>query len=485
LGRPFPGRPTRRQLLLGGAASLLLAGCDDSSVQGSAKVTPAGAATKYTIDELFAAPSFYVAHRGSGDNWAEHTLQAYSHAAELGVKAIEISVNATRDGVLVCHHDTTLLRTTGHDLAIAQLTWSELSDHLVDARKWLGPSAQPQPIPRLDEVLELLGGSHVLFLEDKQGTNTTALLDRMDQQQGSQERFIWKQWVAAQQYRLARSRGYRTWGYFNRDLLGKPDRYVKELDYVGVHHSATDTQIEKLVDFGKPVIAWEVHTRAMRDRMARLGVSGYMCSNVPYVTRSDAAAQADTFGSGLRAAGDLPWSTDRGWGVQPGFDPLSQALTVRGEGVQSYVMGSMAPIVADTYTLATEMRWPDGLPGERDHGGIAFGQKDDQAYRVRVPSAQGGYHAILRTNGLLELFERAPGVVDATSLGVVKTDEVQAGQWVGLQVSVSPSKIIVRREGAERWAVTVDNSHYRGGYFSLCKNYRSDLPVQFRAVTVT
>lgn len=446
---------------------------------------PTGATTTHTIDELFSARSFYVAHRGSGDNWPEHTMQAYSRSAELGLKAIEVSVNATRDGVLVCHHDTTLLRTTGHDLAIAELTFEELQAHLVDARRWLGPAAQPQPIPRLDDVFERLASTRVLFVEDKQGTNATALLDLMDRQPASTEHLIWKQWAAAKQYRLARSRGYRTWGYFNRDLLSRPDRYADELDYVGVHHSASDAQIEKLVGFGKPVIGWEVHTRAMRDRMARLGVRGFMCSNVPYVMRSDPASQADTFASGLRAAGDLPWTTDRGWDVQPGFDPLSQALIMDGEGTRSYVMGSMAPVVAASYTLSAELRWPDTTPAARDHAGIAFGQEDDRAYRVRIPSAVGGYHTILRANGLLELYVRAPGVADATNLATVKTDQVQAGQWVALQVVVTPTQITVRRQGAEHWVVTARDERYRGGYFSLCKNYAGELPVQFRAVTIT
>ena len=67
----------------------------------------------FTVASLLAAPSFFVAHRGSGDNWPEHTMRAYKGSAAAGLKAIEVSVSATSDGVLVCHHDLNTQRVTG------------------------------------------------------------------------------------------------------------------------------------------------------------------------------------------------------------------------------------------------------------------------------------------------------------------------------------------------------------------------------------
>src|SRR6478735_7476996 len=101
---------SRRDLLVLGGSALLLAGCSTVG-QGPSRPT-AGSATPepytgptHTVDSLVSTTPFFIAHRGSGDNWAEHTMEAYSEAVALGAKAIEVSVNATKDGVLICHHD--------------------------------------------------------------------------------------------------------------------------------------------------------------------------------------------------------------------------------------------------------------------------------------------------------------------------------------------------------------------------------------------
>jgi glycerophosphoryl diester phosphodiesterase len=58
-----------------------------------------------------AAP-LVVAHRGSSDLVAEHTLAAYEQAIIDGADAVECDVRLTRDGHLVCVHDRRLERTS-------------------------------------------------------------------------------------------------------------------------------------------------------------------------------------------------------------------------------------------------------------------------------------------------------------------------------------------------------------------------------------
>jgi glycerophosphoryl diester phosphodiesterase len=53
-----------------------------------------------------------VAHRGSSDVLAEHTLAAYEQAIIEGADAVECDVRLTRDGHLVCFHDRRLDRTS-------------------------------------------------------------------------------------------------------------------------------------------------------------------------------------------------------------------------------------------------------------------------------------------------------------------------------------------------------------------------------------
>lgn len=478
-----PRTLTRRQLLGAGASAFFLAACGPE--QRPLTVTPPVPTGSATVSELMGAQEITIAHRGSYDNFAEHTMDAYQRSVEAGALAIEVSVNATSDGVLVCHHDKDTTRWADKTVTIADTTYAELEAILVDPRAWLGPSAKLQPIPKLQDVLDAFAGSRVIFLEDKQGTNTEALLDLMDRYPDGKEHFVWKQWAGAGQYAAAKQRGYRRWGYYTLDILDQLDEYADRFDYLGVPSEATDDQVKQVVKVGKPVIAWEVHTRSMLERLRGLGVQGVMCSNIPYVTGTKALATTDSFSTGLRAAGDLPWTTSKGVTYQPAFDVLTSSITVAQQGVQSYSMGSMCPVERTTYTLSVDLRWPDDLPERNQHAGLAFGMADDRAYRVLVESEVAGYHVIIRPNGSVELYSRPAGEVSGTRLGQVATADPEAGEWVSIQVLVSPERILVSRKGPSTWRFEVEDASYRGGYFSLCKNYPTEVPVQFREISVS
>ncbi|MET0861430.1 MAG: glycerophosphodiester phosphodiesterase family protein [Microbacterium sp.] len=436
-----------------------------------------------TVSGLLALAPFYIAHRGSGDNWPEHTATAYRNAAAAGAQAIEISVNATSDGVLVCHHDPNTLRLTGVDREIGRTSWAELSELKNDAREWLGPRAPLEPIPRLSDVLDLIAADHVIFIEDKQGTNTKALLDVMDSYPESTKHFVWKQWAGAHQQEAAKQRGYKTWGYFSPDDE-ITEEVVEGFDYLGVHHTATDDVISELVATGKPVIAWEVHYRSVRDRLSALGVVGMMCSNIPYVTSATALAAQDSFATGMRNAGDLPWTVDLGWKPQPQIIADTGTVVLDYPDLQSYLMGSLAPIDASNFEISFRLRWPKKLPAATQHAGIAFGLEDDRPYRVGVPSGSSGYHAVLRANGSLELFVRAKGETEGTMLGAVQTPAPAAGEWIDLVVSVGEARVAISRDRNLSWEAAANDDAYRGGYFWLCKNYAEPIAVEYSSVVV-
>lgn len=481
---PSPYRLDRRHFLLMGGSTLLLTACRPQAADLSVPAAAPGPLPQstYTIDDLFSTAPFYIAHRGSGDNWVEHTFDAYENSVRVGAKAIEVSVNATADGVLICHHDRSTKRVTGEDLIVAETDWADIAELQVDARQWLGPAADTQPFALLEDVLDAFAESHVIFIEDKQGSNAVALLDLMDSYPDSTSHFVWKQWAGAGQYRLAADRGYKCWGYFGPELLDRLDALVDRFDYLGILHTASDDEVARVVSYGKPVIAWEIHYRWMRDRMSSLGVVGMMCSNLPYVMLEKPPAQTDRFATGIRADGDLPWTTDQGWGPQPTFHARTDSILLAHQDVQSYLMGSMCPIPSDSYRIQADLCWPQALPDAREHAGIAFGLEDDRAYRVRIAADISGYHVIIRANGLLELYRRAAGVVDGTAIGSVQTSVPEVGEWVRLEVEVTPGTITVYRLDGTGWSFLVRDASYRGGYFWLGKNYTGAPPVAFRTI---
>ncbi|MFU8946827.1 glycerophosphodiester phosphodiesterase [Mycetocola zhadangensis] len=464
---------------------MLLSGCASGGSQpvGPARITQEVPETVTTVSELLGLAPFYVAHRGSGDNWPEHTALAYRNAVNAGAQAIEISVNATSDGVLVCHHDSNTLRLTGVDCEIAQVTWDELSLLSNDATAWLGPRTPVEPIPRLKDVLDELAGETIIFVEDKQGTNTASLLDLLGSYPDATERFVWKQWAGGRQHEVAREHGYQTWGYFGPEDEVTLER-TKGFDILGVHHSASDQAIKKVVSHGKPVIAWEVHYRSGRDRLSELGVVGMMCSNIPYVTARTKASVSDSFASGTRAAGDLPWTVDLGWQAQPRLIPEIGAVRLGHSDVQSYLMGSLAPIDKTNYEISFKIRWPDALPEREQHAGLAFGIDDDSSYRVGSPAQVGGYIAVLRADGVLELCTHSLGQDELTVLASVQTPVPLVGEWIDLVVSVDELRVAVTRSRNTAWEASVNSDDYRGGYFWLCKNYAAPAAVEYSSILV-
>jgi glycerophosphoryl diester phosphodiesterase len=103
-----------------------------------------------------------IAHRGAPREYPENTLPSFARAIELGADGIELDAHATRDGVVVVHHDP-VPRATAADRrlvgrAIADLTHDELRAFSV---------APGVGIPTLAEVLSLVGGAAVVYVELK------------------------------------------------------------------------------------------------------------------------------------------------------------------------------------------------------------------------------------------------------------------------------------------------------------------------------
>lgn len=73
-------------------------------------------------------PRRLYAHRGAAAERPENTMPAFERAIEIGVDALELDVQVTRDDRLIVVHDPDALRT-----AAAQVTWASVD--LADARR--------------------------------------------------------------------------------------------------------------------------------------------------------------------------------------------------------------------------------------------------------------------------------------------------------------------------------------------------------------
>ncbi|KAL2101815.1 hypothetical protein ACEWY4_003576 [Coilia grayii] len=67
-----------------------------------------------------------IAHRGGSGEKLENTMEAFSHAVEVGADMLELDCHMTKDGHVIVSHDGNLLRQTGEDVSISTLDLQDL-----------------------------------------------------------------------------------------------------------------------------------------------------------------------------------------------------------------------------------------------------------------------------------------------------------------------------------------------------------------------
>jgi len=278
----------RRTLLTGTAASVIALSACVSQTPAPPTGTPV-APEPATFADLVAEKPFYIAHRGGWRNWPEMTAFSYQQAVALPlVKAIEISVVLTADGVLVCSHDLTTTRLTGAPYAIARVPWATLEPLLVTSAYTDDPSQPYRPLSKLDDVIDHHIQSHVVFIEPK-SADAVEPLKRKLVELNQPTRTVWKQPINQANFAWAKGRGYSTWGY----ALDEPSHTGSRLrtlvadsriDMFGIEFKRDSAAVSELVDLaaavGKTTVMTNVETPDQRRRALGLGCRGLMTADI-------------------------------------------------------------------------------------------------------------------------------------------------------------------------------------------------------------
>jgi glycerophosphoryl diester phosphodiesterase len=137
------------------------------------------AADKSTVLAPYTKPTL-IAHRGASADAPEHTIGAYQLALKHGADYVEPDLQLTKDGVLVCLHDTTLERTTNVEdvfpdraktvngrktWPVAECTLAEVQK--LDAGSWKGEKFAGARVPTFQQMIDAVKGKAGIIPETK------------------------------------------------------------------------------------------------------------------------------------------------------------------------------------------------------------------------------------------------------------------------------------------------------------------------------
>lgn len=100
-----------------------------------------------------------TAHRGGSLDFPENTMSAFRGAAEAGANWIELDIQQTKDRKIVISHDTNVLRVTGVNRDIIDMTYDEISK--LDAGSFFSEKFKGEKMPLLEEALEFAKNNNV------------------------------------------------------------------------------------------------------------------------------------------------------------------------------------------------------------------------------------------------------------------------------------------------------------------------------------
>jgi len=123
-----------------------------------------------------------VGHRGVPALHQENTLAGFRRAVQLGVPAVELDVQLTKDAVAVVLHDSHLERLTGAKRRVSDMTWDEVSRLRIRRELPMGVDVhggrivaryeREERIPLLAEVLAEVAGKLAINVEIKASLRT-------------------------------------------------------------------------------------------------------------------------------------------------------------------------------------------------------------------------------------------------------------------------------------------------------------------------
>lgn len=248
-----------------------------------------------------------IAHRGASAHAPENTIAAFRRAVECGADGIELDVRLAKDGVAVVHHDSSLRRTAGHEVKIADCTSAELAHSDVGSwfrriapNRWL-PEFAEERVPTLAQTLDLLSEfngriyielkCHEFEVEPLVRSVAPAIL-----RSPAPERIVVKSFhLNCVPYLQSLAPGIRTAALFAPRIMNilRKEKHLVNIasqfgaDSLSIHYSlATRKLMKKAAKRGFPVAIWTVDRSRLLKRAMKLGVEAVITNDPAWLIES-------------------------------------------------------------------------------------------------------------------------------------------------------------------------------------------------------
>lgn len=214
-----------------------------------------------------------IGHRGACGHEPENTLRSFRKALELGVDGVELDVHICASGEPVVIHDETLERTTDGVGRVADKTLAELKT--LDAGKG-------EPIPTLQEVIDLLDKKIRIFIELKDDRAVTPVAALIEQSVKKGWKYEQLTIIAFNHHLLLAAKNHNPRIETGALIVGIPATYAQcavDAKAQAINPSIGFVNKEFVDDArrrGLKIYCWTVNTKAQIAKAKHAGVDGMM-----------------------------------------------------------------------------------------------------------------------------------------------------------------------------------------------------------------
>lgn len=434
--------------------------------------TPSGA-TAAVADLWGELPTLaYCAHRCDSNMFPEEALESAQASVGLGITdCLELDVNVTRDGALVCHHNATTSATMTTTVDVADqtvATWRNLrfKDSGQKPKAWWGTPIAPV---LLTDMLREFGDKVLLSIEPKSQAAGDLLPGVLGKWIRRKSNVMIPTFVDA--YGVpAKNAGYNV---VARDGAGTNVQSLVNAGYTHLNVDVdllTQAYVTDLHNHGLTVWAWTINRHKDRDRAIGYGVDGIITDDTGYMSEAKRLT-SDPYDTQSKYHGHL-YNGNRNGGDSAGTfvtpDEWGLDNNIGVAGVESgFLAGWACPMkgnkTASSYTVNFSARMVTAFATTSNFTVAIASTDEGWAGGVDGNPAFRGYAAFVRNNGDLQI-RKYPGDGTEVTLATVAGTALDAlvKQYT---LTVTASSISLTR-GAQT-VTTSDATLGRGGYLNL------------------